>query len=144
MQDAKAKALVAAKIQEGEYKVQMIGQYAVRTDRAIEALEKKVQGIEAVMELELLLDEYCADLSDMHKARHYYRATPLSEKEKLYLHQIDDFAAATIADYEASVGPVPAFDNHLSLFSKDIPLEFPEPFAPPPPPPSSASASHHE
>uniref|UniRef100_A0A453CVC1 Uncharacterized protein n=1 Tax=Aegilops tauschii subsp. strangulata TaxID=200361 RepID=A0A453CVC1_AEGTS len=99
-----------------------------------------------VMDLELMLGEYCADLSDMHKARHYYRATSLSEEEKLYLHQIDDFATATIAEYEASVGPVPAFDNHLSLFSKDIPLEFPEPLAPPPASSASASssASHHE
>ncbi|XBH93354.1 hypothetical protein VPH35_084287 [Triticum aestivum] len=146
--DDKAKALVAAKIKEGEYKVQMIGQYAVRTDRAIDALEKKVQDIEAVMDLELMLGEYCADLSDMHKARHYYRATSLSEEEKLYLHQIDDFATATIAEYEASVGPVPAFDNHLSLFSQEIPLEFPEPLAPPPASSASASASasasHHE
>uniref|UniRef100_M8C6R1 Uncharacterized protein n=1 Tax=Aegilops tauschii TaxID=37682 RepID=M8C6R1_AEGTA len=112
--DDKAKALVAAKIKEGEYKVRMIGEYAVRTDRAIDALEKKVQDIEA--------------------------------EEKLYLHQIDDFATATIAEYEASVGPVPAFDNHLSLFSKDIPLEFPEPLAPPPASSASASssASHHE
>ncbi|KAM3369918.1 hypothetical protein ACQJBY_017661 [Aegilops geniculata] len=140
--DAKAKALVAAKIQEGEYKVKMIAEYAVRTDRAIDALEKKVQDIEAVMDLELMLGEYCADLSDMHKACHYYRAVSLSEKEEMSLRQIDDFSAATIAEYEASVGPVPAFDKHLSLFSKEIPLEFPEPLAPPPA--SSASASHHE
>ncbi|XP_044334148.1 uncharacterized protein [Triticum aestivum] len=86
-----------------------------------------------------MLGEYCADLSDMHKARHYYRVTSLSEEEKLYLHQIDDFATATIAEYEASVGPVPAFDNHLSLFSQEIPLEFPEPLAPPPASSSSAS-----
>ncbi|KAM3389461.1 hypothetical protein ACQJBY_011544 [Aegilops geniculata] len=119
--DAKAKALVAAKIQEGEYKVKMIGEYAVRTDRAIDALEKKVQDIEAVMDLELMLGEYCADLSDMHKARHYYRAVSLSDAEKLFLRQIDDFAAATIAEYEASVGPIPAFDKHLSLFSQEIP-----------------------
>ncbi len=93
-----------------------------------------------------MLGEYCADLSDMHKARHYYRVTSLSEEEKFYLHQIDDFATATIAEYEASVGPVPAFDNHLSLFSQDIPLEFPEPLAPPPASSASASssASHHE
>ncbi|XBI94499.1 hypothetical protein VPH35_031126 [Triticum aestivum] len=143
-QDAKAKALVAAKIKEGEDKVRMIGQYAVRTDRAIDALEKKVQDLEAVMDLELMLGQYCADLSDMHKARHYYRAVSLSEKEELSLRQIDDFAAATIAEYEASVGPVPAFDNHLSLFSKDIPLEFPEPLAPPPASSAPASASHHE
>ncbi|XP_037487047.1 uncharacterized protein LOC119365506 isoform X2 [Triticum dicoccoides] len=142
--DAKAKALVAAKIKEGEDKVRMIGQYAVRTDRAIDALEKKVQDLEAVMDLELMLGQYCADLSDMHKARHYYRAVSLSEKEELSLRQIDDFAAATIAEYEASVGPVPAFDNHLSLFSKDIPLEFPEPLAPPPASSAPASASHHE
>ncbi|XP_044970547.1 uncharacterized protein LOC123430773 [Hordeum vulgare subsp. vulgare] len=119
----------------------MIGEYAVRTERAIDALEKKVQGMEAVVEveLELLLEKYCTDLSDMHKARHYYRATSLSDAEKLCLRQIDEFAAATIADYEASVGPVPAFDKHLSLFSQGIPLEFPEPLAPPPP----SSASRH-
>ncbi|XBI58315.1 hypothetical protein VPH35_039561 [Triticum aestivum] len=98
------------------------------------------------MDHKLMLGEYCADLSDMHKTRHYYRATSLSEEEKLYLHQIDDFATATIAEYEASVGPVPAFDNHLSLFSQEILLEFPEPLAPPPASSSSASASasHHE
>ncbi|KAE8787987.1 hypothetical protein D1007_38021 [Hordeum vulgare] len=68
------------------------------------------------------------------------RATSLSDAEKLCLRQIDEFAAAaTIADYKASVGPVPAFDKHLSLFSQDIPLEFPEPLAPPPP----SSASRH-
>ncbi|KAI5011141.1 hypothetical protein ZWY2020_013278 [Hordeum vulgare] len=62
--------------------------------------------------------------------------------KEIPLRQIDDFATATIADYEASGSPVPAFDKHLSLFSQDIPLEFPEPLAPPPA--SSASASHHE
>ncbi|CAM0902998.1 unnamed protein product [Alopecurus aequalis] len=127
MMVSEGKALVDAKIKEGIFKVQEIRRLADEEDRDIEALQKEVDGMAAVIECELQLDEYCCDLSDMRKARQVYRVVELSDAEERSLCEIYDLANSAIDDYIARVGPVPSYDSHVSLFSETIPLEFPEP-----------------
>ena len=124
-----AKALVDAKIQEGLYKVKMLGLHADKTEGEVEVLRKQAEDMSAVMELELRLDEYCTDLGDMHAARLDYHGGSLSEAERRSLEEIRDLAASAIADYEAQVGPVPAFDDTISGLNEDIPIDFPAPLA---------------
>ena len=49
----------------------------------------------AMMEFELLLGEYCSDLSDMGKAHILYHTVSLSEGEQRSLREIHDRAART-------------------------------------------------
>uniref|UniRef100_A0ACD5UU49 Uncharacterized protein n=1 Tax=Avena sativa TaxID=4498 RepID=A0ACD5UU49_AVESA len=127
---ADARALTAAKIQEGIYKVKMIGRHVDKADNDCEALRKQVEDMAAVMQSELRLDEYCSDLGDMHKARLDYHGASLSEAERRSLRQIHDLAASAIADYEAVLGPAPAFKNTITMLSDAIPMECPAPLAP--------------
>uniref|UniRef100_A0ACD5UDR0 Uncharacterized protein n=1 Tax=Avena sativa TaxID=4498 RepID=A0ACD5UDR0_AVESA len=127
---ADARALIAAKIQEGVHKVRGLGRLADEVDRDCEALREKVEGMAAVMESELRLDEYCSDLGDMNKARLDYHGASLSEAERQSLRQIHDLAASAIADYEALLGPAPAFNNTITMLSDSIPMECPAPLAP--------------
>ena len=127
---ADAKALVTAKIQEGVAKVMTLGRLADETDRDIEVLRKQVEGMAAVMEFEMRLEEYCSDIGDMHKARHDYHGASLSEAERRSLGEIHELAASAIAYYEAVVGPVPAFNDTITALSCTIPVEYPAAFPP--------------
>ncbi|KQJ84374.1 hypothetical protein BRADI_5g20424v3 [Brachypodium distachyon] len=90
---------------------------------------------------ELQLDDYCYDLEHMRMACQEFRFRSFSEAEERSLGQIRDLASSAIEDYKTRVGPVPAYDNPISLFSDTIPLELPESLAMAI---ALPSASHHK
>ncbi|PNT61768.1 uncharacterized protein LOC100840093 isoform X3 [Brachypodium distachyon] len=134
-------ATVAGKIEEGLYKVGLLERAAEATDRDLNLLEKQVEAMTADVGFELQLNDYCYDLEHMRKARQEFRFRSLSEVEERSLGQIRDLASSAIEDYKTRVGPVPAYDNPISLFSDTIPLELPESLAMAI---ALPSASHHK